>query len=292
MKPIVVTGATGTVGSHVAEQLLANGASVRAAVRSPEKVALASGLEAVAVDFDRPETLKAAMEGAEHLFLLTAFTPDMIGQSNALVDAAKAAGVEHVVKLSALGAGPNAAIKLGKLHTEGERYLEESGLGWTHLRPNSFMQNYITYHGEAIRSQSSFYLPHGDGEMSLVDVRDVAAVAVTALTEPGHMGKAYELTGATAIDNHEVAAILSQVVGREISYVDVPDEAARQAMADMGSPEEMIDALMGLNNIIREGYTALVTDAVQAVTGRAPRTFEEFARDHSDRWTRSDRPER
>jgi uncharacterized protein YbjT (DUF2867 family) len=284
MRPVVVTGATGTVGTNVVQQLLAAGAEVRAAVRSPEKVPPTPGLEAVAIDFSQPETLTVALAGAEHLFLLTAFTPEMIAQSNALVDAARIAGIEHVVKLSAMGAGPNAAIRLGKIHTEGERYLEDSGLGWTHLRPNSFMQNYLTYYGETIRTQNAFYLPHGDGKMSLVDVRDVAAVAVMALTEPGHMGKAYELTGTTALGNTEIAAILTGVLGREISYVDVPDEAARQAMADMGSPQVMIDTLMGLNNIIRDGYTAGVTNTVEVVTGRPAMIFETFATDHAEVW--------
>lgn len=285
MNPIVVTGATGTVGSRVVRQLLEMGAPVRAAVRSPEKIEEAPGLETFAIDFARPETLVAAMNGSEHLFLLTAFTPAMVDQSKALVDAAKAAGIEHVAKLSALGAGPEAAIELGKWHSKGEQYLEASGLGWTHLRPNSFMQNYITFHAEAIRSQNAFYLPHGDGKMSLVDARDVAAVAAKALTEPGHMGRAYELTGPEAIDNHEVASVLSRAVGRKIAYVDVTDEAARKAMADMGSPEVLTEALMGLNNVIRAGYTATVTNTVEAVTGRAPRTIEEFARDHASAWS-------
>ena len=284
MKPIVVTGATGTVGSEVVRQLLAAGATVRAAVRSPGKIAESSNLDAVAIDFGRFETLRTAMQGAEHLFLLTAFMPEMITQSKALVDAAKNAGIEHVVKLSAIGAGPEAAIRLGQWHGDGEKYLEDSGLGWTHLRPNSFMQNYLTYYGEPIRAQNAFYLPHGNGKMSLVDVRDVAAVAVKVLTGPGHMGKAYELTGPEALDNHEVAAILTRTLGREIAYVDVPDDAARQAMAEMGSPEKMIDVLMGLNNVIRDGHTAAVTDAVEKVSGRAPRAFEEFARDFAAEW--------
>lgn len=284
MTAIVVTGATGTVGSQVVQQLLATGASVRALVRAPDKLAPAAGLEAVAIDFVRPETLTMAMHGTDHMFLLTAFTPDMITQSNALVDAARAAGIEHVVKLSAVGAGPEAAIRLGQWHTEGERYLESSGIGWTHLRPNSFMQNYVTYYGDLIKAQSTFYLPHGSGKMSLIDARDVAAVAVKALLEPGHMGKAYELTGPTAIDNYEIARTLSTTLDREISYVDVPDEAAREAMAGMGSPEVMIDTLMGLNNIIRDGYTAGVTETVKSVTGASPRTFEEFARDHVEAW--------
>jgi uncharacterized protein YbjT (DUF2867 family) len=284
MQPIVVTGATGTVGSQIVAQLLSAEMPVRAAVRNPDKVAPGPGLEAAAIDFSRPATLEAALEGCGHLFLLTALTPEMVAQSNALVDAAEAVGVVHVIKLSALGAGYDARIELGRWHTESERYLEESGLGWTHLRPNSFMQNYVTFHGETIRGQNAFYLPHGDGKMSLIDVRDVAAVAVATLTRPGHMGKAYELTGPEAIDNREVAAILGDVLGREITYVDVPDETARQAMSDMGSPEVMIDVLMELNNVIRAGRTEVVTDSVERVTGKPARTFAQFARDYANSW--------
>jgi uncharacterized protein YbjT (DUF2867 family) len=285
MKPIVVTGATGTVGSAVLDQLLAAGAPVRAAVRSPEKLAGRPGIEAVSLDFSRPETLEAALAGADHVFLLTALTPEMTDQSNALVDAAKNVGIEHVVKISALGAGPAATIRLGQLHTEGERYLEASGLGWTHLRPNSFMQNYLAFHGEAIRTQSAFYLPHGNGQMSLIDARDVAAVAVEALTRPGHMGQAYELTGGTAIDNRDVAATLSRVLGREITYVDVPDAAAEKAMRELGTPDILVDALMGLNGIIKAGHTAVVHSTVESVTGRAPRTFDQFAQEHAAEWS-------
>jgi uncharacterized protein YbjT (DUF2867 family) len=180
-QPIVVTGATGTVGSRVVEQLRAAGASVRAAVRDPGRVPSEPRLEAVAIDFARPETLEAAMTGADHLFLLTAFVPEMVEMSHALVDAAKAAGIEHVVKLSAIGAGPGASIALGEWHTKGEKYLEDSGIGFTYLRPNSFMQNYVTYYGETIKTQNAFYLPHGKGKMSLVDPGDVAAVAVKTL---------------------------------------------------------------------------------------------------------------
>ena len=157
-------------------------------------------------------------------------------------------------------------------------------MGFTHLRPSSFMQNYINFHGGPIREQNAFYLPHGSGEMSLVDARDIAAVAVKALLEPGHMGKAYTLTGPAAHDNVEVASILSEITGRTINYVDVPDQAARQAMLDLGSPEVIIEALMELNHLIRDGGTAGITKTVETVTGRPARSFEEFARDHASVW--------
>jgi uncharacterized protein YbjT (DUF2867 family) len=282
--PIAVTGATGTVGSRVVTELLSAGAEVRVALRNPNEVGTRPGLETVALDLTETRDMVQALHGCAKLFLLTPFVTDMVAMSNSLVDAAKEAGVEHVVRLSAVGAGPDAAITLAKWHTAAELYLERSGLAFTHLRPNSFMQNYITFHGEAIRSQASFYLPHGQGSMSLVDARDVAAVAARALLDGGHAGNAYTLTGPSAIDNEEIARILSSVLKREIRYIDTSDDAARRALGEMGSPEALIRALMELNNIIRKGYTAELSPDVERVTGRSPFSFEVFARDHRDAW--------
>lgn len=284
-KPIVVTGATGTVGSRVVEQLAAAGAAVRAAVRDPAKVAPREGVEAVAFDLAAPKSVAPAIEGADHLFLLTAFVPDMVEMTRTVVDAAREAGVEHIVRLSVLGAGPQASIALARWHTEGEQYLEQSGVGFTHLRPNSFMQNYITFCAQTINAQDTVFLPHGSGKMSVIDAEDVAAVAVRALLEPGHMGQTYDLTGPAALDNTEMAATISGVLGRTIHYMDIPDMMVEVGLKNMGTPDVIIGALGELSAVNRESRLAAVHEDVGRVLGRPPRSFDEFARANAEAWS-------
>jgi uncharacterized protein YbjT (DUF2867 family) len=284
-KPIVVTGATGVVGSKVVEQLAGAGANVRAAVREPGKVTPREGVEAVTFDMTAPESVASAVRGADHIFLLTPFVPDMVELSKTVVDAARDEGIEHIVRLSVLGAGPRATITLTRWHTEAEQYLEQSGVGFTHLRPNSFMQNYITYCAQTINAQGTIFLPHGDGKMSVSDVEDIAAVAVKALLEPGHMGKAYDLTGPVALDNTEMAATLSDVLGRSVHYMDIPDMMVEAGLKGMGTPDVIIGALNELSAANRESRLAEVTEGVATVLGRPPRTFEEFARANAGAWS-------
>jgi uncharacterized protein YbjT (DUF2867 family) len=285
-KPIVVTGATGTVGSRVVEQLAAAGATVRAAMRDPGKIAPREGVETVAFDLADSESVAPAIQGVDHLFLLTAFVPDMVDMTKTVVVAAREAGVEHIVRLSVLGAGPEASITLARWHTEAEQYLEQSGVGFTHLRPNSFMQNYITFCAQTIKSQDTVFLPHGSGKMSVVDAEDVAAVAVKALLEPGHMGQSYDLTGPAALDNSEVAATLSEVLGRTIHYMDIPDMMVEVGLKSMGTPDVIIGALGELSATNRDSRLAGVHDDVGRLLGRPPRSFGEFARANAEAWSR------
>jgi len=284
-KPIVVTGASGVVGSKVVEHLVGAGASVRAAVRDPGKVTPREGVEVVAFDMTAPESVASALRGSDHIFLLTPFVPDMVEMSKIVVDAAREEGIEHVVRSSVLGAGPQAAITLTRWHTEAEQYLEQSGIGFTHLRPNSFMQNYITFCAQTINAQGTIFLPHGNGKMSVIDVEDIAAVAVKALLEPGHMGKAYDLTGSVALDNNEMASTLSEVLGRGVHYMDIPDMMVEAGLKGMGTPDVIIGALNELSAANRESRLAEVGEDVAKVLGRPPRTFEEFARANKGAWS-------
>jgi len=285
-KPIVVTGATGTVGSRVVEQLVQAGTTVRAAVRDPAKIAPREGVETVALDMAVPGSAAPALRGADHLFLVTAFVPDMVDMTKSMVDAARDEGIEHIVRLSVLGAGPQASISLARWHTEAEQYLEQSGVGFTHLRPNSFMQNYITFCAQTIKSENTIYLPHGSGKMSVIDAEDVAAVAVKALLEPGHMGKAYELTGPSALDNTEVATTLSAVLERDVRYMDIPDMMVEMGLKSMGTPDVIVGALNELSAANRESRLAEVTNDLGQALGRSARTFEEFARANAEAWSR------
>jgi uncharacterized protein YbjT (DUF2867 family) len=282
-KTILVTGSTGTVGSILVKKLAAAGAPARALIRSREKAEAIekAGIEAFIGDFDKPETLRPALEGIEKVFLLSAPDPRQAELQSNLVQAAKASGVRHIVKLSAIGVGDELdAISLGRLHRETEEEIERSGIDYTHLRPNGFMQNAFMF-ASTIKSQGAFYAPLGDAKVSYVDARDVAAVAFHTLTEDGHEGKAYEITGPEALSYDDVAREFSSVLGREVKYVDVPADVAREAMIGLGLQAWLADALIELFTFYRNGLAARVTDTVREITNRQPLTFAQFAKDYA-----------
>lgn len=282
-KTILVTGATGTVGSFLVRKLGAAGVAARALVRSREKAEAIEklGLEAAVGDLDKPLTLAPALEGIEKVFLLSAPEERQAELQNNLVRAAREAGVRHVVKLSAIGVGgPLDSITLGRIHRETEEEIERAGFAYTHLRPNGFMQNSFMF-ARMIKSQGAFYAPFGDAKVSYVDARDVASVAFHALTEDGHEGKAYEITGPEALSYHDMARELTAVLGREVKYVEIPVETARAAMVSMGMQEWTADSLVELFNFYKDGRADQVRDTVRQVTGRDPITFAQFAKDHA-----------
>jgi uncharacterized protein YbjT (DUF2867 family) len=282
---ILVTGATGTVGSELVKALANRGLTVRAGVHSIIKgdrlKQLNPEVQLVEIDFARPESLHVALTGVNRVFLITPFTEDQVAIGKRVIDAAKQAGVEQIVRLSAAGADAQPGIQLGRWHREVEQYLEQSGIAYTLLRPGSFMQNFLTYHSDSIRQQGQFYMPLGEAQISYIDARDIAAVGAAVLSSPitEHQGKAYELSGPAAVSGQEVAAALSSATGRPVSYVDVPEEAAAQAMAQ--APAWLRDAMQELNHISKSGYTASVTDTVQQLTAYPARSIQQFAQDYS-----------
>lgn len=285
MTTILVTGATGTIGSQVVAALKGRkDVTVRAAVRSAAKAEALKGDNVTPVDFEytKPELLQKAVAGVDKLFLVTPFTPDQVELGARLVDAAKGAGVKHLVKVSAMGADVEPGIQLGRWHRTLERYILGSGLAYTFLRPNNFMENFINFYPPG--KDGAIYLPWGQGACSFIAGSDVAEVAVQALTSGGHENKAYELSGPEAFTIAQAAATLGEVSGRKVHYVDVPEAAARKAMLDMHMPEWMVDAMMELHGIDKAGYAAQVTDTVRAVTGHAPVSFAQFARKHAAAW--------
>src|SRR5438270_1845468 len=272
---ILVTGGTGTSGREIIGELQRTGATgVRALVRDTSKASFIrdAGFELVEGDFERPETLDAALEGVERALLLTPPSPQTFNQQRAFVEAARRAGVRHVVKFSAFGASADAPEGFGKWHGQAEDFLKSSGLAWTMLRPNFFMQNLL---GQArqIASQGVIYQPVGDASASFIDVRDIASVAARALVEDGHEGEAYVLTGPEALSYAEVAAKLSEAAGREVTYVPISPEQFRQGALAAGLPEWLVGALERLNEIFAAGHAAEVTDRGRAVGKKEPITF-------------------
>ena len=277
---ICVTGAGGTVSSELIKQLESAKAPFRAAHFSNEKAeaARARGVDAVIIDYNRPETLGAACQGCDRLFLLGPPVLNQIQFELKAIEAAQAAGVRHIVKQSVMGAAEE-AYSLAKVHRPVEKAIESSGLAWTFLRPNSFMQNAVTYMGETIKTEAAFFSASGEAKISHVDVRDIAAVAVQALTEPNHEGQAYTLTGPEALTYDEFAAELSTVLGRPISHVNLPPSDLKQGMLAEGMPEELADRMLDLERYFHEDRASRITNDIKQVTGQNPRRFAQYVRE-------------
>jgi len=276
---ILITGASGNVGREVVKQALAVGLQIRATFQSPAVAAKApAGLEGVIMDYAKPETIRAALHGVEKIFLVGPPVRDLPALEANFVREVRAAGRKHIVKLSALG-GRESMFPSG--HRDSEENIEASGLPYTFLRPNGFMQNLVNYNAGTIRSQNAFYGCQGNGAVSLVDIRDIAAVAVIVLAATGHEGKSYALTGGEALTSEQVAEKISRVAGRKISYVDLQAAELKKGILSAGTPEWSADALLDLQRFYREGKASLVTDNVERLTGHKPITFDQFARDYA-----------
>ena len=275
---ILITGASGNVGKEVLKQIAQTGIQVRAAFQSASKAAATPpGVEIVTVDYNRPETLSTALNGVDRVFLVGPPTQELPALERKAVDVIANSGVRQVVKLSAMG-GRDAVFP--RQHAESEDYIRSTGVPYTFLRPNGFMQNMVNYNAPTIKAQNAFYGSEGDGRVSQIDIRDVAAVAVKALVEDGHLGKSYTLTGPEALTNEEIAGILSRELGREIRFINLPPAKFREALLSAGVPEWSADALVDLQRLYREGKAATVTRDVEQILGRKPISFAQFVRDY------------
>jgi uncharacterized protein YbjT (DUF2867 family) len=276
---ILITGASGNVGREVVKQALAVGLQIRATFQSPDSAAKApAGLEGVVMDYAKPETIRPVLRGVEKIFLVGPPVQDLPALEASFIKEVRAAGGKHVVKLSALG-GRQSMFPSG--HRDSEANIEASGLPYTFLRPNGFMQNLVTYSAGTIRSQNAFYGCQADGAVSMIDIRDIAAAAVIVLAATGHEGKSYTLTGGEALTNEQVAEKISSIAGCKISYVDLPPAEFKKAILSAGTPEWSAEALVDLQRLYREGKASLVTGDVERLTGRKPITFDQFARDYA-----------
>ena len=277
---IVVTGATGTVGTDLVKALTSRGEQVRLMVRDPGKAAatLGHGVEIVQGDFGNPQTFDAALKDADKVFLLSPPSPQMGEQHGKFVQSAKQAGVQHIVRLSILPADPNSPVAMGRWHGEADQHVIDSGLSYTLLRPAYFMQNQLMSAG-TIASQGAIYGMLGDGKVGHIDTRDVAEVAATVLTGEGHDGNIYPLTGPESLSMTEVAGRLSAALGKEVKYVNVAPDQVKAAIIGMGAPAFMADGLLELYMMISQGMADMVVGTFKAITGHNPRGFGEFAHD-------------
>jgi uncharacterized protein YbjT (DUF2867 family) len=273
---ILVTGATGTIGREVVWQLLAADERPRVFVRDRDKARrlLGEQVEQVVGDLDRPETIEAALAGVDRLFLLTTQSSRQPDWERTAIAAAAGAGVAHVVKLSVFRADEQSPLRFARQHWQAERALERSGLAWTMVRPVFLMQNL-----RAMVRDAAIYTAAGDGRVAMIDARDIAAVAVAALTTRGHEGKIYTLTGPEALTFDDVASSLSQQSGMQIRHVRVSVDDVRTALESAGVAAWFADDMARLHAMLAAGYEDLVTDDVRAVTGCPARTLAQFLRD-------------
>jgi len=274
---ILVTGATGNVASLLIPALREAGEQVRALIRneSQAKQLRELAVEVVIGDMERPETLERAVTGVDKIYLITSNAQTGAQQGRNVIKAAKRAGRPHIVRQTAYGTSKSRIIQQTE---EVERELEQSGLPYTLVKPTFFMQN-IMMAAQTVASSGVVYMPFKDGRLGMIDVRDVAEVALKVLTSEGHEGKTYVLTGPASISFHDVAAGLSKATGKEVKYVDVPLEAGRDAMIGMGMPEWTADGFVELMEGFSEGYADKTTPYVEQLAGHPARSFETFARD-------------
>ena len=277
---ILITGATGTNGQELVRQLTAAGERVRALVRAPADATGLTGpnVELAAGDFEKPETLEAALRDVDKAFLLTPLAERFVEWQNAFIKAAQRAGLKHLVKFSAMGAGVP-EIELLRLHGQTDDLLRGSGLPFTILQPNSFYQNILSS-VETIKTQGAFYWPLKNAALSTVDIRDISAIAVQALTRSGHEGQTYVITGPESLTFEQAAEKLSAVLGRTIQYVDVPLSAAADSMRKAGMSEWDVRVVSELLGYFASGAVAAVTDTVPLLLGRPAISFEQFAKDY------------
>ena len=278
---LLITGATGTVGSEVLRLLLSKGHALRAMTRDRTRLPASAGFDVVQADYEDPDSLRRAVDGVETMLLVTAPPLATVSHDTAMLDAARSAGVARVVRLSAIGTGEivDDTKILGRWHAEAEQALRSSGLAWTLVRPSTFASN-VRWWVEMINEGEPIPNPTGSGVQGIVDPRDVAAVAVEALLSPVHAGQTYTLTGPQLLSVPDQASRLERILGRQVRTIDEPIEAARRRMRSAGMHESFVDLALTGSAWVRAGHNAIVTDDVPRILGRPATSFEAWVEDH------------
>ncbi len=279
---ILVTGASGTVGGSVLNELLHKGAPVRAMYRSAEDAAKAPpGAEAAIADFADRASLDRALDGIEKVFLVCSPIPQLVEFEMNMVEACRAHGIRHLVLNSAYGAGQYEK-SFPSWHYTVEQGVKASGLAATILRPETFMQNIVTYYSGTIRSDHAFYAAQGDAPMAFIDRSDIGAVAATVLTSDGHAGATYTLTGSEALSYAEVAARLSRLLGISVQYVNLAPQQIEQSLVGLGMPAWQARAILELQAFYSDGPGTTITGDVEKVLGRPPLRFDAFVQENAN----------
>jgi uncharacterized protein YbjT (DUF2867 family) len=279
---ILVTGATGNVGSAVVAELRAKGEIVRAFVRDERRAAelLGDDVELAVGDFEDPASIARALEGVDTVFLSSADQPRKVEHETKLIDAAAAAEVSRIVKASTVGAEAGSPLPPFDWHGRVEDHLRASAVPSVLLHSYFYMTNLVAS-AEPVQRTGKLFAPLAGAKIAMIDPRDTGAVGAAALTTSGYEGKTLELSGPEALTYEQVADELSTATGRTIEFVDIPDEAARQTFVDAGMPDWLVAHFDHLFPLLRGGVVAQPTDTVREVTGREPRPFAAWAREHA-----------
>jgi uncharacterized protein YbjT (DUF2867 family) len=278
---ILITGASGSVGKVVLAEVARSGQKHRAMYRSKEEAAKApAGTETVIADFADKTSLVAAMRGVESVYLVCSPIPDLVRLESNAIEACEAAGVRRVVLNSALGAG-DYPKSFPSWHRKVEDKLKSTKMAYCILRPNSFMQNVLTYYAPSIRAEGAFYGAMGNARTSYLDVRDIAVVASKALQGGQHDAQTYELNGPEALTYAEVAEKISRHAGISAKYVDIPAEAQRKAMLDQGMPEWQVTALLDLQEYYTGGKGRTLDGLLERLLGRPPARMDAFLQEYT-----------
>jgi uncharacterized protein YbjT (DUF2867 family) len=273
---ILITGASGNVGKAVLQEVCRKESKVRGMFRSKEEAAKApSGCETVLADFSDKQSLRSAMDGVTSVYVVCSPIPQLIELESNVLDVCKESGVKHVVLNSALGAG-DYSMSFPSWHRKVEDKLKGTGMSYTILRPNGFLQNIVAFNAPSIRSQGVFYAAMGDAKVSYLDIADIAVVAAKALNGGAHSGKTYELFGPEAISNQELAKRISRVAGRTVNYVDISESAQRQTMLGMGMPEWQATAILELQQYYKQGGGARTDGLLKSLIARDPVTLDQY----------------
>jgi len=273
---ILITGASGNAGGAVLKAAVTLQLPVRAMYRKDDAQGSLTGVDAAIADFNDKASLPRALEGIEAVYLVCGPIPQLVELESNMIDACKTAGVRHIVLNSALGAG-RYNKSFPSWHVKVEETLKASGLDYTIIRPNGFMQNIATYNAATIRNDRAFYAAMGDAKTSLIDVRDVGDAVAKLLSEPQqHVGKVYELSGPEALSNAEIAERISRVIGTKVSFVDIPEAAQRQAMLGLGMPDWQVTAVLELQEYYRSGECACVDATTADLLGKPSRTLDAY----------------
>ena len=279
---ILLTGATGKTGSATAKALNEKGITFRALIRNEEKRGDIESLggEVVIGSIENKEAVDQSMVDVETVLVLLPNSENQLSLEKQLVDSAKQAGAKRVVKMSSIEATPDATSPIPKLHLESEEYIKQSGLNWTMIKPNFYMQNLLASAG-TIKDQGKIFLPMGEGKTGMIDTTDVGKVLAKVLSEDGHESMNHEITGPEILSFNEVAEIFSKGLDKQVDYVDVPLAAYKETLGQFLTNQWHLDAVIDLFKGIADGGIEEKTDTYSELMGESPKSLSEFISENS-----------
>ncbi len=287
-KNITVFGATGKIGRELVKFLLQANVEVIAITRDKNKATTMPHVEWMEADMANKESLYDTMKDSRSVFLLSGQGPNLVEEQNNVIQAAKTAGVKHIVKLSSGAVDENSPFYIpgmffAKVHADVEALLKASDIPYTMLQPNGFMQNWLGELSQTVKQERKIYDAAGDGKRAYLDIRDIAETAFRILTEPKcHINKTYLLTGGEALNYTEIAKLVSNVIGEKVTFIPLSSDEAHQLMEQRGVPLIAIKTLLAYSEAQRNGKASFVSNTVPEILHKPARTVEAFIKDHAD----------